>query len=63
MMTLETNSAVSTVTAMLREAQEAPQVVASLLEGNAPLCLQLRVVFQYRLRLRLAPVAGQTVGT
>lgn len=37
----EDNSTTSTDTAMLREAQEAPQVVASLLETNAPLCRDL----------------------
>jgi glucosamine--fructose-6-phosphate aminotransferase (isomerizing) len=31
----------STLTAMLREAQEAPQLVARLLESNAPLCRDL----------------------
>ena len=41
MMTPDRNDSTATLTAMLREAQEAPQVVAHLLESNAPLCREL----------------------
>ena len=37
----EKNDTASTLTAMLREAQEAPEVVARLIESNAPLCRDL----------------------
>ncbi len=45
----DTNGSASPMTAMLREAREAPQVVARLLESNAPLCRDLGA------RLRSAP--------
>ena len=35
------NDTASILTAMLREAREAPQVVARLIESNAPLCREL----------------------
>ena len=37
----DTNDTASTLTAMLREAQEAPEVVARLIQANAPLCREL----------------------
>jgi glutamine---fructose-6-phosphate transaminase (isomerizing) len=37
----DTNEATSSMTAMLREAREAPQVVARLIESNASLCQEL----------------------
>jgi glucosamine--fructose-6-phosphate aminotransferase (isomerizing) len=49
MMKTETNAAPSSPTAMLREAQEAPEVVARLLKSNADLCGDLGA------RLRASP--------